>query len=68
MLFIVSRVEEGEKMIICDRDIPIAKLVTFQHCDRRSSLGRDRGKFTVPDDFNDPLPEEILTTFEGNIP
>ena len=32
---------------------------------RRSSLGQDRGKFVVPDDFN-ALPEEILLAFEDN--
>jgi prevent-host-death family protein len=35
--------------------------------DRRSSLGQDRGKFTVPDDFNAPLPEDILAAFEGDV-
>ncbi|KAB8316529.1 DUF2281 domain-containing protein [Tolypothrix campylonemoides VB511288] len=24
------------------------------------------GEFTVPSDFNDPLPEDILSDFEGN--
>jgi hypothetical protein len=28
-------------------------------------LGRDKGLFTVPDDFNDPLPEDIQAAFEG---
>ena len=32
---------------------------------RRSSLGKDKGKFVVPDDFN-ALPEEILLAFEDN--
>ncbi|WP_414620331.1 hypothetical protein [Calothrix sp. CCY 0018] len=32
---------------------------------RRSSLGQDKGKFVVPDDFN-ALSEEILLAFEGN--
>jgi hypothetical protein len=32
---------------------------------RRSSLGQDRGKYVVPDDFN-ALPEEILLAFEDN--
>jgi hypothetical protein len=26
---------------------------------------QDRGMFTVPDDFNAPLPEDILVAFEG---
>lgn len=28
-------------------------------------FGIDAGVFTVPDDFDDPLPEEILKAFEG---
>jgi hypothetical protein len=27
--------------------------------------GLARGQFTVPDDFNAPLPEDVLQTFEG---
>jgi hypothetical protein len=28
-------------------------------------FGLCTGKFTVPDDFENPLPEEILSAFEG---
>jgi hypothetical protein len=28
-------------------------------------IGLAKGKFTVPDDFNAPLPENVLQTFEG---
>lgn len=28
-------------------------------------FGLAKGKFVVPEDFNDPLPEEILRDFEG---
>ena len=27
-------------------------------------LGRDRGLFTVPDNFNDPLPDDFMAFFE----
>ncbi len=65
---LLSRVELGEEIIISNRGIPIAKLVPFRtSLDRRSSLGQDRGKFLVPDDFNAPLPEEILAAFEGDV-
>lgn len=30
-------------------------------------FGLCAGEFTVPDDFDDPLPEEILKEFEGKI-
>lgn len=62
---LLSRVELGEEIIISNRGIPIAKLVPFQTSNRRASLGLDRGRFTVPEDFDAPLPEEILAEFEG---
>ncbi|MBF2018145.1 MAG: type II toxin-antitoxin system Phd/YefM family antitoxin [Rivularia sp. T60_A2020_040] len=64
---LLSRVELGEEIVISNRGIPIAKLVPFRtSLDRRSSLGQDQGKFIVPDDFNAPLPEDILVAFEGD--
>jgi hypothetical protein len=27
-------------------------------------LGLDHGKFHIPDDFDDPLPDDVLDTFE----
>jgi prevent-host-death family protein len=64
---LLSRVELGEEIIISNRGIPIAKLVPFRpSSNRRDSLGLDRGRFTVPEDFNAPLPEEILAAFEGS--
>ncbi|MDF5720768.1 MAG: type II toxin-antitoxin system Phd/YefM family antitoxin [Rhizonema sp. PD37] len=64
---LLSRVQLGEEIIISNRGVPIAKLVPYQSSShRRSSLGQDRGRFVVPEDFNTPLPEEILAAFEGS--
>lgn len=50
---LLSRVELGEEIIISNRGILIAKLVPFRSSsNRRSSLGQDRGRFVVPEDFN----------------
>jgi prevent-host-death family protein len=63
---LLARVERGEEILICNRGIPVAKLVPFHPTpNRRDSLGCDRDYFIVPDDFNDPLPEDILAAFEG---
>lgn len=63
---LLSRVELGEEIVISNRGIPIAKLVPFRSSsNRRTSLGKDRGRFILPEDFNAPLPEEILAAFEG---
>ncbi len=65
---LLSRVEHGEEIVISNRGIPIAKLIPFRtSLDRRASLGQDRGKFVVPEDFNAPLPDEILRAFEGDV-
>lgn len=64
---LLSRVELGEEIVISDQGIPIAKLVPVRSGSRRrSSLGMDRGKFVVPEDFNTSLPDDILSAFEGN--
>jgi hypothetical protein len=31
-------------------------------------IGLARGQFTVPDDFNEPLPENVLQAFTGHLP
>jgi prevent-host-death family protein len=63
---LLLRVERGEEIIISNRGIPVAKLIPFRtSSNRQASLGLDRGHFIVPEDFNAPLPEEILAAFEG---
>ncbi|MEH2093149.1 type II toxin-antitoxin system Phd/YefM family antitoxin [Nostoc sp.] len=63
---LLSRVEHGEEIIISDRGIPIAKLVPFRtSSNHRDSLGQDKGRFVLPEDFNAPLPDEMLAAFEG---
>jgi len=64
---LLLRVELGEEIIISNGSIPIAKLIPFcNSSNRRASLGQDRGKFIVPEDFNAHLPKEILAAFEGD--
>ncbi|MDG2991348.1 type II toxin-antitoxin system Phd/YefM family antitoxin [Candidatus Synechococcus calcipolaris G9] len=64
---LLSRVDRGEEIVIANRGIPIAKLVPFRtSIDRRASLGHDQGQIIVPDDFDQPLPEEILAAFDGD--
>ncbi|MFN5857661.1 MAG: type II toxin-antitoxin system Phd/YefM family antitoxin [Pseudanabaenaceae cyanobacterium] len=58
---LLSRVELGEEIVISNQGVPIAKIIPFRtSSDRRSSLGINYGIFTVPDNFNAPLPEDVL--------
>ncbi len=60
---LLRRVSGGEEVVITRSGQPIAKLVPVVEPERRR-LGLDRGRFTVPDDFDGPLPNEVLEAFE----
>ena len=55
---LLERVAMGEEVIIAKAGKPIAKLVSVDRSKRKRVLGTAEGDFTVPDDFNDPLPKE----------
>jgi len=61
---LLERVALGEEVIIAKAGKPVAKLVPLDdQSKRRRVLGSAKGEFTVPDDFNDPLPKEIEDLF-----
>jgi antitoxin (DNA-binding transcriptional repressor) of toxin-antitoxin stability system len=55
-------VEAGEEIEIARRGEVVARLVPPAPPDA-PALGTDRGRFTVPEDFNAPLSEEELRAF-----
>lgn len=63
---LLKRVEAGEEIIIARGDKPIAKLTPAAPPARKSrGYGAWKGKFTVPDSFFDPLPDDELDAWEG---
>jgi prevent-host-death family protein len=62
---LLKRVALGEEVTIASRGKPVARLVPVKAKEGERKLGLFRGKFTVPDDFDEPLPREILDAFEG---
>ena len=63
----LQRVAEGESVIICKRNIPVAELrpITEQPKKLRP-IGLDKGKFEVGPEFFLPLPDDILRAFNGD--
>ena len=55
----------GEEVIVAKAGKPIARLVPIEQKKERRKLGTLAGRFHVPDDFDDPLPDDILDAFEG---
>jgi prevent-host-death family protein len=62
---LVERVEAGEEIVIARAGRPAAKLVPVTQGRVRRHLGLLDGKFTIPDDFNRPLPDALVRVFEG---
>lgn len=61
---LLERVVAGEEVIISKSGSPIARLTPINKPAQERQAGIDAGKgFVVPDDFDDPLPEEILRDF-----
>jgi len=61
---VLHRVLEGETLVVTEHDRPIAEIRPIEAVRRPRPFGLAAGTFTVPDDFDDPLPEEILRDFE----
>jgi prevent-host-death family protein len=61
---LLKRVAAGEDVVIARAGQPIARLVPVGPPMGERVLGSQKGKFIVPEDFDSPLPEEILAEFE----
>jgi prevent-host-death family protein len=61
---LLQRVAGGEEIVIARAGKPIAKLVPVDSKPQRL-IGQDDGLFDVPDDFDAPLPDEVLALFHS---
>jgi prevent-host-death family protein len=61
---LLNGVAAGEEVVIAKAGTPIARLTAVTEVDRPRIAGRDRGLFAVPEDFDQPLPDDILDQFE----
>ena len=65
---LLRRVAAGEEVTIANRGVPVARLVPVPPKKAQRVLGIFRGQLTVPDDFDAPLPDDLLDLFEGRTP
>ena len=63
---LVDAAAAGEEILIARAGKPIARLVPLQDTPvrPRRRLGVLAGKLTVPTDFDAPLPDDVLDSFE----
>jgi prevent-host-death family protein len=61
---LIEEVAAGEEIIIAKAGKPVARLCPLAHRAGKRKLGGLEGKLRIPDDFDAPLPDEILDLFE----
>ena len=61
---LLAQVAKGKKIVIARNGVPIAELRPFTEAPVERHLGELRGKIRMSDDFNAPLPDDILDDFE----
>jgi prevent-host-death family protein len=62
---LVEAAAAGEEIIIAKSGKPVARLGPLVSLQRKRHLGILTGKLRVPEDFDAPLPEEVIEAFEG---
>jgi prevent-host-death family protein len=60
---LLEQVAEGKEVIIAKAGKPVARLVPVADESSKPVLGTERGRFTIPPDFDAPLPKKILNLF-----
>jgi prevent-host-death family protein len=63
---LVERAAKGEEIVIAKAGKPKVKLVAIEQPPQpRYKIGGWEGKVWIADDFDDPLPDDLLDAFEG---
>jgi len=62
---LVEKAAGGEEIIIAKAGKPIARLVPYAAKGKKRRPGRLRGKLRIKKNFDQPLPKEVLASFEG---
>lgn len=60
---LVDRASEGEEIVISKSGKPKARLVPLGDVHPRREPGKGRGRWVLEDDFDAPLPTDVLDAF-----
>lgn len=63
---LIEAVAQGEKIVIAKSGKPAAMLVPIATNKPPRKPGAMKGKIRIADDFDAPLPDKILASFEGS--
>jgi prevent-host-death family protein len=62
---LVDAAAGGEEIVIAKAGKPAARLVPMEKAKVMRRFGGLKGKVRIADDFDAPLPDDVIATFEG---
>lgn len=62
---LVDAAASGEEIVIAKAGRPAARLVPMERVKATRRFGGLKGKVRIAEDFDAPLPDEVLAAFEG---
>jgi len=62
---LVDKAAGGEDVVVSRNGKPLVRITRLESPKRRIKFGLLKGKLTIPDDFDAPLPADVLAGFEG---
>lgn len=65
---LLDEVEHGESITITRHNVPVAEIrAVSKPATGPRPWGLAKGQFSVPDDFDEALPDDLLDAFEGRV-
>ena len=62
---LVDSAASGNDVVVCRNGKPLVRITRLETPKRVITFGALRGKFSIPRDFDAPLPASVLADFEG---
>ena len=64
---LIQMAENGEDVVIARAGKPVVRLTRLEPVKKPIVFGLMKGEIHVSDDFDDPLPPEVLAEFEADL-
>ena len=72
LVYLMDQIEHGETVTLTKNGKPVAQVLPFKTPDSEKGtqlgsirIGTMKGLLNIPDDFDAPLPDDLLDAFEG---
>jgi antitoxin (DNA-binding transcriptional repressor) of toxin-antitoxin stability system len=62
---LVDKAAGGEDVVVSRNGKPLVRITRLLHPKRQIKFGVLKGKLTIAADFDAPLPDDVLASFEG---